>query len=96
MTGPLMLLPPSALAKAERRAKIRGHAGPPGEGPAGETCGSCRHMVRNEMARTYFKCELQKARWTGGAATDVKARDPACPKWATKDVPVAGDQPPSS
>jgi hypothetical protein len=39
------------------------------------------HLVRNKMAKTYFKCALRRATWTGGAGTDVRVRDPACAKW---------------
>ena len=76
------------LTPAERRqlkgrpkTKAKGHAWPPGTGPAGETCGSCRHLTRKRMARVYLKCWLMRARWTGGGATDIKAKDPACAKW---------------
>ena len=30
----------------------RGHVAPPGTGPEGETCGSCAHLFRNELAKT--------------------------------------------
>jgi hypothetical protein len=33
------------------------------------------------MAKTYLKCELMKAYWTGGAGSDIKARAPACRRW---------------
>ena len=59
----------------------KGYAAPPGTGPDGETCGSCRHLYRNHVAKTYLKCSLMKARWTGGAATDIRARSPACRRW---------------
>lgn len=62
----------------------RGHVLPPGSGPVGETCGSCRHLFRNHMAKTYLKCELNRARWTGGGASDVRAKDAACAKWESK------------
>jgi hypothetical protein len=44
------------------RLKIRGHAGQPGAGPAGETCKSCQHYTHNEgrTARDYRKCELSR------------------------------------
>jgi ribosomal protein L37AE/L43A len=80
---PLMVLPVSALAHL-KRPKIRGHAAVPGSGPAGETCGTCAHAVVREMSKNYWKCGLSKARWTGGAGTDVRKRDPACEKWAVK------------
>jgi hypothetical protein len=81
-----------AMTPAERRAlntklrsKKRGHIAPPGTGPEGETCGSCLHLYRNVMAKTYLKCELNRAKWTGGGGTDVRARDPACRQWQAKD-----------
>ena len=58
-----------------------GHAAPPGTGPANETCGSCAHLVRKRMAKTYLKCGLMESVWTGGGKTDVRARDAACAKW---------------
>ena len=79
MTDPLMLLPASAL-RATTTPK-RGHAARPGTGPEGETCGSCRHYTRKRMSKTYRKCALTKATWTGGGGSDIRARDPACAKW---------------
>ena len=61
--------------------KPSGHAAPPGTGPAGETCGSCAHLVRKKMSKIYLKCELTRACWTSGGKTDVRARDAACRKW---------------
>jgi hypothetical protein len=59
----------------------RGYAAAPGTGPAGETCGTCRHLARHHCARSYPKCRLMEAVWTGGAATDVRVRSPACRRW---------------
>lgn len=59
-----------------------GHAGKPGTGPAGETCWSCVHIYRNVLAKTYLKCGLNRAMWTGGRKSDIRARDAACLKWA--------------
>lgn len=59
----------------------RGHVAPPGTGPDGQTCGSCKHLARIAYAKTYLKCGLNRARWTGGPKTDVCARDQACSKW---------------
>lgn len=75
-----MLLPDSALA-ARRLSRKRGHAAAPGTGPAGETCGSCEHLVRRQMAKTYLKCGLVRALWTGAVRTDVRAGDAACRLW---------------
>lgn len=79
-----------AMTPAQRRefirkntpAKLKGlHASIPGTGPAGETCGTCANLIHKRMAKTYIKCGLTRAMWTGGAGTDVRAKDPACSKW---------------
>lgn len=79
MDEPLMLLPASALVGAT--VKKRGHAARPGTGPECETCGSCAHYTLRQMSKTYRKCALTKATWTGGAGSDIRAGDPACSKW---------------
>lgn len=78
-----------ALTPEERRrlntkpkTKKTGHAWRPGTGPQGETCKTCKHLVRKQMSKTYLKCGLMSAHWTGGAGTDVRAGDPACREWA--------------
>lgn len=67
------------LAKKGREPK--GYAAPPGTGPDGETCKTCRHIYRNRMAKTYLKCSLMQAVWTGGPGSDIRASAPACRKW---------------
>ncbi len=62
----------------------RGYAYPPGTGPKGETCKTCEHIFRNRLAKTYLKCELAKARWTGGGGSDILAGSPACKAWEAK------------
>lgn len=78
------------LLRRERPGKPRkrspdpepaGYAGLPGTGPAGETCGSCKHLFRNRRAKTYLKCALAQWKWTGGRKSDILARSPACEKW---------------
>ena len=69
-------------AKAKRRDPTpSGHAAPPGTGPDGETCKTCRHSYGLQYAKTYYKCALNRAKWTGGRKTDIRLRDPACEKW---------------
>lgn len=80
-----------ALTPAERKrlragTTPKGYAALPGSGPAGETCGSCAHVVRRQMARTYLKCGLMRRGWTRGAASDVRAKAPACSRWAAPAV----------
>lgn len=75
-----------ALSAAEARKaaakypvpKRGGYAAPPGTGPDGETCGSCKHIFRTSR---YRKCEKRKSAWSHGFATDVFARSPACKFW---------------
>lgn len=75
-------LTPEERKKVNRREPIpSGHAWTPGTGPVGETCGSCRYLYRNQLAKTYLKCGLNQAAWTGGRKSDVRARDAACKKW---------------
>lgn len=82
----LMVLPASAL-RSRRLSKKHGHSAVPGSGPAGETCGGCKNFVRKEMSKTYFKCGIMRAYWTGGTGTDIRSRDKACRHWeAQADV----------
>lgn len=85
-----MLMDPNgpALSPADKKRvfaslklKKTGHAWMPGTGPDGETCSTCKHLVRKTMSKTYLKCGLMRTTWTGGSGTDVKANDPACKKW---------------
>lgn len=68
----------------------RGFAAQPGTGPAGETCGTCGNCRIRQLANTYYKCGLMVASWTGGRASDITLRSPACSKW------VAGSPRPTS
>ena len=77
-TDPMFTLPASALD---------GHAGTPGKGPIGQTCGSCEHICelrgQGEHDGRVVKCELGKARWhTRNSA--IKVKDRACEKWEVK------------
>lgn len=76
---------PMLTEKQRRRLRKspqeRGYAAPPGTGPQGETCKTCKHYFRRHFAKTYLKCALMRAAWTGGAGTDIKAASPACRKW---------------
>lgn len=79
-----------ALTPAERRLlfqkqpkKNAGYPAPPGSGPTGQTCRSCKNYTYNDSrtARLYRKCGLMRAVWTGGPGTDIKAGSPACQFW---------------
>lgn len=69
--------PLRAPTKAKGPQK-RGHAAPPGTGPDGKTCGTCKHLTRLRFSKTYLKCELRRKSWTGGAGSDVRKKDAAC------------------
>lgn len=77
----IMILPQHVLDDAKRMSAKRGHAGVPGRGPDGETCGTCKHRVRVQYAKTYQKCGLTRHTWTHGAASDIRAKDPSCEHW---------------
>lgn len=78
---------PKALAPRAKgtrsKTKQRGYARPPGTGPAGETCGSCKWACR--FGR-YAKCGVMQPVWTGGPGTDILLRSPACEKWERENV----------
>ena len=67
--------------EAKRNERVPLTAGPIGSGPAGETCGSCKHLYPNRMAKVYWKCGLMRKFWTGGAGTDIRRAWAACEKW---------------
>jgi hypothetical protein len=77
-----------ALAIVKRKTpQPRGYAAPPGTGPKGETCRTCAHYTLREFAKVYRKCGLMEAKWTGGPATDILARAPACRLWKGREGP---------
>ena len=51
-----------------------------------ETCGTCAHLREKRLGKTYFKCA--KAPNTGGPATDIRKRWPACVLWEKTPTPV--------
>lgn len=63
---------------------IRAYADLPGSGPEGKRCKDCaHHWSHQECTKRYHKCGLVKA--TGGPATDIRVRTPACAKFKDKD-----------
>lgn len=76
-------LPPGV--KKRRETVPNGYAAPPGTGPKGETCKGCEHYSGHRRSKIYRKCELVRARWTGGAGTDIKAGSPACAYWKKRE-----------
>ena len=65
-----------------KRGQPKGNAAPIGSGPAGETCGTCKHATCREFAKRYWKCGLVKA--TGGPGTDIRLKWAACSRWQPK------------
>ena len=57
-------------------SNAKGYAGMPGRGIEGKKCKDCKHFVRIELSKTYFKCGLTN--YTSGKATDIKASAPSC------------------
>lgn len=82
--GPL--IDPSGHLQITTAKSGGGYSAPPGTGPEGETCKSCKHLVRVETGarRIYRKCGLQRHRWTHGPGTDIKASALACRCWEEK------------
>lgn len=68
-------------ARGRNYVEPRGGADRPGTGPAGETCGSCKHLVRTGRGKSYPKCGLNRACWTHGPRSDIRIRWDACSKW---------------
>ena len=74
---------PAAPVKVAGQAK--GYARPPGSGPAGQTCGTCRHAWRiGTYRKAFHKCEIIRHRWTHGPGTDILLKSPACSMWSAK------------
>ena len=73
-TEALMALPSQRYATPRR-----GHAGRPGDGPAGMTCADCTHMqIETRGLRRVGKCLVNQRNWTRSSKTDIAGNDPAC------------------
>lgn len=78
---------PAAAGETKRRpTPPKGYAAPPGTGPTGETCGTCRHIAHTGNAGKYKKCLLQRHRWTGGPGSDIRSKSAACSRWQLKEA----------
>ena len=65
--------------------KASGYAYPPGSGPAGEFCRTCKFAVSVcGGARNFWKCELVRKGWTHGPGSDIRLKSPACSGWKKK------------
>lgn len=74
------------VKKKKRKGQPNGYAAEPGRGPAGETCGTCKHFRRMEYRRKYFKCALMQAAWTHGPGSDILKSAPACRLWEKPEL----------
>ena len=68
----------TAQQRGKHYVQPRGYFYHPGTGPADETCGSCKHIM---AGRRWYKCGLNRARWTGGRGSDILVRSLACKYW---------------
>src|SRR5208282_6310653 len=80
---------PEAITRSKASPSMKGYAAPPGTGPVGETCRTCKHYTHNRgsegRSKPYPKCGLVKT--TNGPGTDIKAKSLACEKWETRNAP---------
>lgn len=65
----------------------KGYSAPPGTGPVGQTCKTCRHCRRLHWnkRKNFYKCVLIAKRWTQSYGTDIRLRSPACRNWQSED-----------
>lgn len=71
----------SFAKRGKHYVEPRGYYAPPGTGPEGETCKTCKHHVVRQYSKRYHKCALAQARWTGGRSSDILTRAHACKGW---------------
>lgn len=64
-----------------KKTEPKGYAAPPGTGPKGETCKSCKFYAIRKFSKSYRKCLKVRGRWTRGPGTDILAKSPACHYW---------------
>jgi hypothetical protein len=87
---PLTKRPTLVLTAPRPRGKHyvepRGYAAMPGTGPQGKQCRHCAHYTHQSgVAGNFPKCGANQARWTGGRASDILARAPACSKFVEQE-----------
>ncbi|HTU03879.1 MAG TPA: hypothetical protein VMG58_18740 [Candidatus Sulfotelmatobacter sp.] len=66
------------MSMASAGVEDKAHAGQPGSGPGGQTCGACAWRIWQVDARgrRRLKCNLTDWDWT--ESTDIKPEDAAC------------------
>lgn len=82
------------ISESDPNPRSSPHAGIPGTGPDGETCGTCDHHTwRRHGRRRYYKCGHPRARKaTAGPGTDIRLKDLACSYWMRSKEQAADDQ----
>ena len=79
------VLPAQTPEKGRRRSTPpNGYYAPPGTGPAGETCKSCKHSIGMRSysnKKRWYKCERADKKWTHGRGSDILIKSPACSGW---------------
>lgn len=77
------------LGISHRKPTVKnGYAAPPGTGPEGMTCKTCKHKRSMESqggTKRWIKCELRRATWTNGPGSDILAKSPACNKFEERE-----------
>jgi hypothetical protein len=74
------------MVKGKYKPICRGYAAPPGTGPPGETCKTCRFSVARKMSKNYWKCLKMQPLWTGGPGSDIRLKAPACKYWEERPL----------
>jgi len=87
LDAPLRGRPNTPKMKAKR-----GYAFPPGTGPHGETCRTCRHARPHDCSYRYWKCDRVVRKLDGyvdyepGSPTNIVLGSPACRGWERRDA----------
>ena len=58
----------------------------------GETCKTCKHLSGYKTNRIFYKCGLNRARWSHSYGTDLKLKDPACSFYEAETVTGKGEE----
>lgn len=82
---------PARIDNKKRKSAANGYAADPGTGPAGQTCGSCRHSIKRGK---FWKCKLAAkvkvlpngsriGDWSRCISSDIRLKSPACKLWTS-------------
>lgn len=79
-------LRPARQFRKDGALRKLGYASPPGTGPKGQRCNTCRFCITiTELSRKVRKCEIVAAKWSTSPETDIKHNAPACRDWERKE-----------